>query len=157
MYLNNSTFCDNATFKIVALTNGFGYIFDLPTFRASSAGGAATSQFRIGPIYIQKPKVFSMFPCYRCWVFFCSFTKLATRHWQFDAFQGAHAQKMTVCVTYLAPLLGPKNCVFCQRSKTVTFTITFGPHALQTTVGAAPSAHRLFRNMWKNRANVQLS
>ena len=50
MYFNNSTFCDNATFKIVALTNGFGYIFDLPTFRASSAGGAATSQFRIGPI-----------------------------------------------------------------------------------------------------------
>ena len=72
---------------------------------------------------------------------FSSFAKFSTRHRPRDAFQCGHVPKVSVCVTYFAPLFRTQNCSFSECSKYVMFSITFGPHVLQTTVCVTFWAH----------------
>ena len=57
-----------------------------------------------------------------------------TTLWHHDAFKSAHVQKVSLCVMYFAPPLGTIFHHFSVCSKYVTFSITFGPPVLQTTV-----------------------
>ena len=86
-----------------------------------------------------------LFKCFHvntCRSHFSTFAKSATRHRQHDALKGAHLQKVSVCVTFGAPRFGTKNRSFSICSKYVTFSMTFCPHVLQTTVCVAPRGRR---------------
>ena len=86
--------------------------------------------------------------CFQCFdvnivmCHFRPFTKSATRRGRHDALQGAHVQKVSLCVMYFATRFGTNKCTFCECSKPVMFSITFGAHVLQATVCVAPRARR---------------
>ena len=85
---------------------------------------------------------FQCFHVNTCYYNFSMFAKSTTCRWQHDALKCAHVQKVSVCVTFGAPRFGTKNRSISICSKYVTFSMTFCPHVLQTTVCAAPCARR---------------
>ena len=67
-------------------------------------------------------------------VVFCQGKKTPTTRWHHDAFKNAHVQKVSLCVMHFAASLCTMFGNFSGCSKYVTFSITFGPPVLQTTV-----------------------
>ena len=141
MYFNNLTFCCYMTLNNLAPTNGFGHILVLAPFCHDRQIALLSFNF----IMFQNMYIFPMF--FQCFYInnvehqFSSFAKFTTRHRPRDAFQCGHVPKVSVCVTYFAPLFRTQNCSFSECSKYVMFSITFGPHVLQTTVCVTFWAH----------------
>ena len=68
------------------------------------------------------------------WGCFCYVNKMTTSRSRRVSLEGAHVHETSLCVAPGAPRFGTKFRSLSQCSKYVTFSITFGPHVLQTTV-----------------------
>ena len=134
MNFNNFSFCCCVTFKKLALTNGFGHILVLAPFCHDRQGALPSFNFIMFQFMYIFPTLFQWFYINIGEHQFSSFAKFTTRHRPRDALQCGHVPKVSVCVTYFAPLFGTQNCSFSECSKHVMFSITFGPHVVQATV-----------------------
>ena len=134
MNFNKFSFCYHATFKNLALTNGFGHIFVLASILLHVNDPLGWCYFNMCQLLNIFPMVFQCFHFNIAWRCFRQGKKTPTTRWHYDAFKSAHVQKVSLCVMYFAPSLGTIFGNFSGCSKYVTFSITFGPPVLQTTV-----------------------
>ena len=70
-FFGNFTFCEHATFEILALTIGFGNFFVLHRILGSSSRPVAINHCHVLPIFARKPHVFLMLSFEHCWTSFC--------------------------------------------------------------------------------------
>ena len=121
MNFNNFTCCYYVTFKIVALTNGFGHIFILLQLFHDRQASLPSLNFIMCQLMHTFPMCFQCFHVSTRECHFSMFENFTTRHGSHDALQSAHVPNLLLCVACGAPCFESKHLSFCGCSKYVAF------------------------------------
>ena len=142
MNFNNFTFCYHATFKNLALTNGFGHFFVLASISLHVDDRLRLSYFTCCQLLLIFPMKYQHFHIDIVRLRLRQCHRSSTAKLNAEAFKSARGPKVSLCVTFFAPSLGSIIRLISGCSKYATFSITFGALVLQTTVCVAFGARR---------------
>ena len=131
------------TFKILALTTGFGNLLVLHRFHVPSSRPVAINHCYVLSFFARKPYV--VFQCFHTRIanrLFASLATSATRRYQHDVLQGAHVQNILLCVAFGRALIRDPKSVILQMLKMYYVFHYYLSFVVRTTVCVAPRARR---------------